>query len=101
MYVIANTEKGQPNQSPNRNCWPSLSCGPVPQGIEEAITNRLVVGWNPTRSAILISPTCSANCSWGLTSGLLQRQGLITRCHFDACARRKQGQNDVPQLDRK
>jgi hypothetical protein len=25
-----------------------VSYGPVPQGIEEPTTNRLVVGWNPT-----------------------------------------------------
>jgi hypothetical protein len=27
-----------------------------------------------------------------------QGQGLVTRCHFGSKARRKQGQNDMPQL---
>jgi hypothetical protein len=49
--------------------WPLHIVGPIPQGIEEAITNRLVVGWNPTWSTILISPVRSANYWRGLASG--------------------------------
>src|SRR5579862_4366448 len=73
------------------------SCGPVPQRIEEAITNRPVRGWNPRRSASLLSPTCGANRSWGLASGLLQRQDCLDPLSFwTHLPEESKGQNDVP-----
>jgi hypothetical protein len=51
-----------------------------------------------TRRQLEISPTGSSNYRRGLASGLRQRQGSYAHCHSDACARRKQGQNDLPQL---
>ena len=71
---------------------------PYLSGIEEPSTKRLVVGWSPTGSAKLISSTSSANCWQSLASGKSQRQGYHTHCHFGTVARRKQGQNDLPQL---
>jgi hypothetical protein len=45
-------------------------CGPVPQRIEESATNRLVVGWNPTRPFTHFSTLPAAtNYLQGLTSG--------------------------------
>jgi hypothetical protein len=34
----------------------------------------------------------------GLASGFRQRQGSYAHCHFGPSARRKQDQNDLPQL---
>src|ERR1035437_3459269 len=96
MQVLDSKEKGQRNSRLTEPMAFCASFGPVPQRIEEPTTNRLVVGWNPTRSARLNSPTRSANYPWGLTSGFRQRQGFNTHCHFVHFARRKQGRNDVP-----
>ena len=52
----------------------------------------------PSSSTVLIPPASGCSRSRGLSSGMSQRQGLETRCHFGSCARRKQGLNDVPQL---
>lgn len=99
VYVIVNKAKASQERSLNRTCWLfACSCGPVPHRIEEPITNRLVPGWNPSRSATLISPVCSANYSRGLASGLRPKQGLITHCHCAAGLKKGQGLNDLPQL---
>jgi hypothetical protein len=45
-----------------------------------------------------LSPTYSANCLRGLTSGSRQRQGFYAHCHFGPCAGKRQGPNDVSQL---
>src|SRR5712691_7530624 len=75
----------------------AYSCGPVPQRIEEPITNRLVLGWNPSRSARLLSPACSANCLRGLASGLRQRQGCLDSLSFwTHLLEESKVQNDVP-----
>jgi len=48
--------------------------------------------------ATLISPASSVNCSQGLASDRSQRQGFSPAVILALLARRKQGQNDVPQL---
>jgi hypothetical protein len=73
-----------------------VSTEPRPE--ERPPTKRDVAGSSPARGSTLNSPVCSANYRRGLTSGLRQRLGLTTHSHFDACARRKQGRNDMPQL---
>jgi hypothetical protein len=75
------------------------SCGPVPQGIEEPITNRPVVGWIPTRSTRLISPVRSANYFRGLASGLHQRQDCSDPLSFwTQLPEESKVQIDLPQL---
>jgi hypothetical protein len=72
------------------------SCGPVPQRIEEAITNRPVVGWIPTRSASIISPTCSANCSWGLASGKPKAEFTRLTVILSFSPEESKAQSDMP-----
>jgi hypothetical protein len=51
--------------------------GPVPQGIEEPITNRRVVGWNPTRSATFNNqPRFQRQLLTGLNLGLAPKAGI-------------------------
>ena len=73
--------------------------GPVPQRIEEPTTNRLAVGWNPTRPATtLISPVRSANCLRGLASGKPKAEFTRLTVILDLSPEESKGSNDVPQL---
>jgi hypothetical protein len=76
----------------------ALSCGPVPQRIEEPITNRSVVGWNPTRSATLSSPVCSANYSRDLTSGKPKAEFTRLTAILSLRSEESKTQSDLPQL---
>ena len=74
--------------------------GPVPQRIEESATNRLAVGWIPTRPATHFSALPAAtNYLQGLTSGLRQRQGLLgPTVILTPLPEESNGQNDLPFL---
>src|SRR5579872_1739136 len=50
--------------------------------VEQPTVNRLHASSTLVAPARLISPTDSANYLWGLTSGLLQRQGLLDPLSF-------------------
>src|SRR6202035_6025471 len=67
-------------------------------GPERPDANGEAPGSNPGTGARLVSPTCSANGSWGLVSGLRPRQGLYTHCYCVAGVKKGQGLNDLPQL---
>src|ERR1035437_1471719 len=111
VYSLAVAVSG-PRSSAEKGVKPGLPSkvdpGSRPQ--EQPPTKRMVGGSNPSGGTISAattrmsfrtpfnSPTGSVNYPWGLTSGLRQRQGFYAHCHFDACARRKQRQNDLPQL---
>ena len=73
----------------------------VPQRIEEPITNRLDVGWNPTARALYskIAPLVAINYQWGTSRGRSQETRLLRPIVILAQARyERQGQNDVPLL---
>ena len=96
--MVANKAKGQLNPVAKLELLAlAHSCGPVPQRIEEPITNRLVAGWNPARSASLLSPNCSANCSWGLASGTSPETGLVPTVSLDFLPEESKVQNDGAQ----
>jgi hypothetical protein len=47
---------------------------------------------------LLNAQPVATNCESGLPLDCGQRQGLVTRCHFEPLSGRKQRQNDMPQL---
>lgn len=98
-YVVANKAKGQTGTvaKPELLAF-AYSCGPVPQGIEEPITNRPVVGWIPTRSATLNSPVRSANYLRGLASGKPKAGLLRSTVILGLLPEESKAQSDVPQL---
>lgn len=86
-------------ESPNQNPMAVVRFGPVPQWIEEAITNRPVVGSNPTRPATLISPASRWNYQQSLSLGLapeteFTRLTVIVR----PFPKKRKAINDMPQL---
>jgi hypothetical protein len=98
--MVANKEKGQRDTVVKLN--PSAFArfyGPVPQGIEEPTTNRLVVGWIPTRSAIFNSaPLAATNYLKGLASGKTQDRVATPTAIVDLSPEEIKVQNDLPQL---
>jgi hypothetical protein len=88
-----------PGRGASATCGPVPQRVPVPQRIEEPTTNRLVVGWNPTRSTTLISPVRSANCWRAFTSDARPKAEftrltvILGRSPGESKAR-----NDLPQL---
>lgn len=95
--MVANKAKGQSGTvaKPELLAF-AYSYGPVPQRIEEPITNRLVLGWNPSRSATLNSPVRSANYSRGLASGKPKAGLLRSTAILDLSPEESKAQNDVP-----
>src|SRR5260370_39036134 len=76
----------------------AFSCGPVPQRIEEPITNRPVLGWNPSRSVTLNSPVRSANYLRGLNSGKPKAEFTRLTVILDFRPEESKVQIDFPQL---
>src|ERR1700730_814242 len=76
----------------------AFTSGPVPQGIEEPITNRRVVGWNPTRPTTLNRPACSTNCLRGFTSDARPKAGLVPAAILSLSPEESKAQRDVSQL---
>jgi hypothetical protein len=74
----------------------AFSYGPVPQRIEEPITNRPVLGWNPSRSVTLNSPVRSANYLRGLTSGKPKAEFTRLTVILDLTPKESKVQNDLP-----
>lgn len=74
----------------------AYSCGPVPQSIEEPITNRPVLGWNPSRSTTLNSPVRSANYLRGLTSGKPKAEFTRLTVILDPSPEESKVQSDSP-----
>jgi hypothetical protein len=97
VQVIASKAKGQSGTvaKPELLAF-AYSCGPVPQRIEEPISNRLVLGWNPSRSATLNSPICSANYSRGITSGKPKAGLLRSTVILSFSPEESKAQSDVP-----
>src|SRR5262245_4580141 len=67
--------------------------------IEESATNRLAVGWSPTRPATSIGPVSSANYRRGLVLEPKPEDRVATPAVIVAHRlEESQAQNDVPQL---
>ena len=67
-------------------------------GPEHPAANGEDPGSNPGTGTRLISPTCSANCSWGLASGKPKAGLLRSTAILDASPEESKFQNEVPQL---
>ncbi len=82
----------------------TIFAGTWVSGLNRATYNRLAVLAHGPQVRTLPSPpqpTCSTdslNYPWSASLGRSQRKGLANLFHFGSCARRRQGQNDVPQL---
>ncbi len=77
----------------------AFNSGPVPQRIEESATNRLAVGWNPTRPATSTSaPLVATNYLRGLTPGVKPKAGLVPTVIVSFSLEESKAPHDVSQL---
>ncbi|MCU1338745.1 MAG: hypothetical protein JWO19_4326 [Bryobacterales bacterium] len=106
IHVLTNKAKGQRNSRETELLalafvllagWQSGLMLPTPNRV--TVLRTRPVGSNPTPAARLNSPTCSANCSWGLASGLLQRQDCLDPLSFwTQLLEESKAQSDLSQL---
>ena len=106
FIVLTTKQKASQSGSLNQNLlafaipvagWQSGLMRPTPNRVTVLVTRP--VGSNPTPAARLTSPTCSANCLWGLASGLLQRQDCLDPLSFwTQLLEESKAQSDLPQL---
>jgi hypothetical protein len=78
----------------------ALNLGPVPQRIEESATNRLAVGWNPTRptSFFTSAPPVATNYLRGFTSSARLKAGLVPTVILSFPPEESKAQSDLPLM---